>query len=82
MGHAPQDVGDLYSKLQDDVGFRQEWVERVGLGFSWSTLVHKTKSRIQQIRLRKPMNGWVLEWSGRKDLNLQPPGPEPGTKIS
>ncbi len=37
MGHAPEEVGDLYSKLKDDVSFRQEWAERVGLGFE---LVH------------------------------------------
>ena len=37
MGHAPEDVGDLYSKLNDDTLFRQEWAERVGLGFQ---LVH------------------------------------------
>jgi integrase len=37
MGHAPEDVGDLYSKLKDDVAFRQSWVERTGLGFE---LVH------------------------------------------
>ena len=33
MGHAPEEVGDLYSKLKDDVAFRQEWAERVALGF-------------------------------------------------
>jgi integrase len=37
MGHAPQEVGDLYSKLKEDVAFRQIWVERTGLGFE---LVH------------------------------------------
>jgi hypothetical protein len=37
MGHAPEKVGDLYSKLNDDTLFRQEWAERVGLGFQ---LVH------------------------------------------
>ena len=37
MGHAPAEVGDLYSKLRDDVAFRQEWAERIGLGFE---LVH------------------------------------------
>ena len=36
MGHAPEEVGDLYSKLNDTL-FRQEWAERVGLGFQ---LVH------------------------------------------
>jgi integrase len=37
IGHAPEEVGDLYSKLKDDVSFRQEWAERAGLGFE---LVH------------------------------------------
>ena len=37
MGHAAEKVGDLYSKLKDDVAFRQEWAQRVGLGFE---LVH------------------------------------------
>ena len=37
MGHAPEGVGDLYSKLKDDAAFRQEWAERIGLGFE---LVH------------------------------------------
>lgn len=37
MGHAPVEVGDLYSKLKEDVAFRQEWAERIGLGFE---LVH------------------------------------------
>jgi hypothetical protein len=37
MGHAAEQVGDLYSKLKDDVAFRQEWAERIGLGFD---LVH------------------------------------------
>jgi hypothetical protein len=37
MGHASEDVGDLYSKRKDDVAWRQEWAERVGLGFE---LVH------------------------------------------
>jgi hypothetical protein len=31
-GRAAEEVGDLYSKLRDDVMFRQEWAERVGLG--------------------------------------------------
>jgi integrase len=34
MGHAPEDVGDLYSKLKDDVSFRSLWCEKAGLGFS------------------------------------------------
>ena len=33
LGHKPQHVSDLYSRLKDDVEFRQEWVKKVGLGF-------------------------------------------------
>jgi hypothetical protein len=36
MGHAETEVGDLSSKLKD-VSFRQQWAERIGLGFE---LVH------------------------------------------
>jgi hypothetical protein len=32
-----EEMGDLYSKLKEDVAFRQEWAERIGLGFE---LVH------------------------------------------
>ena len=34
MGHAAQEIGDIYSKLKDDVEYRREWCERAGLGFS------------------------------------------------
>ena len=44
MGHAPEEVGDLYSKLKDDISFRQEWAERAGLGFE---LVHKTRAELK-----------------------------------
>jgi len=33
MGHENETVGDEYSKLKDDVAFRLEQAERVGLGF-------------------------------------------------
>jgi len=50
MGHAAEEVGDLYSKLKDDVAFRQEWAERIGLGFD---LVHigpqNDRSRISRV---------------------------------
>jgi integrase len=32
-GHAPETVGDMYSKLRDDGEFRKTVVEKVGLGF-------------------------------------------------
>jgi len=46
MGHAPEEVGDLYSKLKDDVSFRQEWAERVGLGFE---LVHSSTQNAAEL---------------------------------
>jgi hypothetical protein len=33
MEHAPQEVGGLYSKLRDDATFRQDWAERIDMGF-------------------------------------------------
>jgi integrase len=33
MGHENETVGDDYSKLKDDVEFRLEYAEKVGLGF-------------------------------------------------
>jgi len=47
MGHAPEEVGDLYSKLKDDVLFRQQWAERAGLGFE---LVHVGPQNARAVR--------------------------------
>ena len=33
MGHAPQDMTDLYDKIKEDIGFRKEVAERCGIGF-------------------------------------------------
>lgn len=33
LGHADEEVGDIYSKLKDDVAFRQEVTRRIGYGF-------------------------------------------------
>ena len=50
MGHAPEEVGDLYSKLKDDVAFRQEWAERAGLGFE---LVHVGPQNAGAVRTKR-----------------------------
>jgi integrase len=34
MGHADEEIGDLYSKMKDCVPFRKDVVERVGVGFN------------------------------------------------
>jgi len=41
MGHAPEEIGDIYSKLKEDEVYRREWCERAGIGFSVVTLLHK-----------------------------------------
>jgi integrase len=38
LGHSSSAIGDRYSKLSEDLKFRQEVAERVGLGF----VVNKT----------------------------------------
>lgn len=50
MGHAPEEVGDLYSKLKDDVSFRQQWAERIGLGFD---LVHVGTQNAVAVRTKR-----------------------------
>jgi integrase len=37
MGHADEEVGDLYSKLKENKVYRSLWCERIGLGFSCDT---------------------------------------------
>jgi hypothetical protein len=43
-------VGDLYSKLKEDVAFRQQWAERIGLGFE---LVHIGLQNVASIKTEK-----------------------------
>ena len=33
MGHEDEEIGDIYSKLKEDVEFRKDWTTRIGLGF-------------------------------------------------
>jgi len=40
MGHAPEEVGDPYSTLNEDTKFRQQWAGRVGLGFELVHTIH------------------------------------------
>jgi hypothetical protein len=50
MGHAKEEVGDLYSKLKDDVAFQREWAERIGLGFE---LVHIGPQNVARTKTEK-----------------------------
>ena len=33
VGHTPESVTDRYSKLAQNVSFRKEWAEKIGVGF-------------------------------------------------
>jgi len=37
MGHADEEIGDIYSQLETNVKFRKEVDERIGLGFHLPT---------------------------------------------
>lgn len=47
MGHASKEVGDDYSKLQEDAAFRHEWAEGIGLGFE---LVHNGPQNVASVK--------------------------------
>jgi hypothetical protein len=51
MGHAPEDVGDLYSKLKDDISFRGMRCEKAGLGFSVVPDVPENVVRIRKVKV-------------------------------
>lgn len=51
MGHAPEDVGDLYSKLKDDISFRSLWCEKAGLGFSIVPDVSENVVKFQAVKV-------------------------------
>ncbi len=34
MGHADEEIGDLYSRLMQDVPYRKDVAERIGTGFN------------------------------------------------
>ena len=42
MGHEDEEIGDRYSKLKQDVRFRQAVAEKIGLGFE----LHPTQNRV------------------------------------
>ncbi|HWR34938.1 MAG TPA: site-specific integrase [Clostridia bacterium] len=53
LGHADQDMSDLYDKIKEDVEFRKKWAEQCGLGFELPSVVpnvpkNRKKSNAQQ----------------------------------
>jgi hypothetical protein len=79
-------MDDLYD-MAKDTAFRKKKAEEYGLGFelpgSVSLVVQlyrmyrKSSPKLAQQKPPELMNWREKDWSGREDLNLRPPGPEP-----
>ena len=71
----------LCDKIKEDEKFRREWAEKCGFGFELHSVVPNVPKIGEMTRRKKPRKSLIVgekEWSGREDLNLRPPGPEPG----
>jgi hypothetical protein len=77
MGHAPEEVGDLYSKLNDDALFRQEWAEQVRRRREEEAL-RRTR---QQLYIHQLFNITFKHMVGGEGFHLRPPGPEPPNEV-
>jgi integrase len=60
MGHKPTEMGEVYSKLKDDLETRLEWAEKLGVGFK---IVPMDEFRSRKVG--KP-RGWTLGKSKRR----------------
>ena len=73
-----------YDQIKNDMAFRKDVANRCGAGFDVlaslaSIEPNNLKSKLWLNKKLLYLFDWVEEeWSGRKDLNLRPPGPEPG----
>ena len=48
MGHAGEDMSDLYDKIKEDVAFRRKWAERCGFGFELPPVVPNVPKTAQK----------------------------------
>ncbi len=64
MGHADQDMSDLYDKVRDDAQFRQDVAKSVGVGFSLPKNLTPRKVKQPKVAEAESPNRPVLELSG------------------
>ena len=76
---AGETLAERYDKGRQDPTLRQEWAEKseVGLAFAQRSRMRK-KSHPGGVACAARITLAFISWSGREDLNLRPPGPEPG----
>ena len=73
-----EQLSDLYDKIKSDVAFRKEMAEKAGLGFELPSKICVIGRNGRKIESEPVLELAARDkWSGRKDLNLRPPGPEP-----
>ena len=81
LGHADENIGDLCDKINQGLEFREGWAEQCGSSFKLPSVVPNVPEIEEKHKPQFPFKLLFLieiEWSGREDLNLRPPGPEPG----
>ena len=67
--------------MKEDVAIRLKQAETAGLGFELPPKIADVVRIVRKNELQVAVkNAAFWEWSGRKDLNLRPPGPEPESR--
>ena len=78
LGHANKTITDDYSKVKDDVAFRDEVACEAGLGFALeSPIVRNVRRREEAVEVVIVATGKGLEWRARRDSNPRPSGSKP-----
>ena len=53
LGHAGEDMSDLYDKIKEDVAFRKMWAEKSGFGFELPSVVPNVPKIIEKTEAQK-----------------------------
>jgi len=82
IGHANKDITDKYAEqLKEDVEYRRDWVERVGLGFvvpvcpnpisSWMKSTRRNLLQLEEIASQFPGSSTVEHSAVNRELKIQ-----------
>ncbi len=80
IGHSTEGITDKYALegVKRDTMFRTMVAQKAGLGFNLGNLLAGGACESRPIAPTASDVNTLKTWSGREDLNLRPPGPEPG----